>query len=321
MKMKCLNLFKALMFGSSLLVLSSCGDNEPMGKGDVDFEITDAPSDDASIKGVFVTVSDIKVNGTSLSGFTKQTIDLKAFSEGKTKLLNTTQLDAKSYSNVILVLDLDADENGNAPGCYVLTNENVKFKLKESTSGKDEVTIGKTWAIKANTKNNIVMDFDLRKSIRHTESEIAPYVFVSQNNLNAAVRIIDKQKTGTINGTYHEDESINSDQILVYAYKKGTFNSSVETQGDETDNIQFRNAIASARIKETLGVKTFTLALLEDGDYELHFAAYVKDSETGRFSFTSMLQSETSINGSVSDIIKVHAGGELTLSSTIKGAL
>jgi hypothetical protein len=321
MKIKCLNWFKALMFGSALIALASCSDDEPMGKGDVDFEITDAPSDDASIKGVFVTVSDIKVNGTSVSGFTKQTIDLKAYSEGKTKLLNTSQLDAKSYNNMTLVLDLDQDADGNTPGCYVLTNDNAKFKLRESSNGKEEIALTKTWKISANTKNNIVLDFDLRKSICYAEKEIAPYSFVSRSNLSAAVRVVAKQRSATIKGSYHEEESTNSDHIIVYAYKKGTFNSTTETQGDETDNISFRNAVASAAVKESLGVKTYTLALLEEGEYELHFAAYTKNNDTGRLSFTNMLQSETSVNGSLGNTFKVNAGVDLAVSSSIKGIL
>src|SRR4051812_16279497 len=104
MKMKNLSWIKALMFVMVVLMLPSCSDDESMGKGDVDFEITDAPVDDASIKGVFVTVSDIKVDGQSISGFTKQTIDLKAYQEGKTTLLGTSQLNAKTYSTITLVL-------------------------------------------------------------------------------------------------------------------------------------------------------------------------------------------------------------------------
>jgi hypothetical protein len=318
-KVKFLNWFKVLMFSGAVIALTSCNDDEPMGKGDVEFEITDAPSDDASIKGVFVTVADLKVDGKSVSGFTKQTIDLKAYQEGKTKLLGATQLNSRTYSNLTMVLDLNQDANGNAPGCYVLNSENVKFKLRESDTGKAEITLTKSWNIKANTKTNIVLDFDLRKSIKYVDDVAVKYNFVSDNSLKAAVRVVAKQNTGAINGTYQEQESTNADMIVVYAYKKGTFNASTETQGTETENVQFRNSVTSAVVKESLGVKSYTLALLEEGEYELHFASYVKNSETGRFSFNSRLQSQTSASGSIADVFKVNAGASLTVSSSVTG--
>jgi len=100
-----------------MTALIACDDtSEPMGKGDVEFEITDAPSDDASVKGVWVTVADLKVDGKSVPSFAKQTIDLTAYQEGNTKLLATAgQLDAKSYNKLTLVLDLEKDQNGNTP--------------------------------------------------------------------------------------------------------------------------------------------------------------------------------------------------------------
>jgi len=321
MKMKCLNWFKALMFGSAVLALTSCSDNEPMGKGDADFEITDATSDDASVKGVFVTVTDIKLNGKSISGFTKQTIDLKAYQEGNTKLLVTSQLDAKTYSTLTLVLDLNTDEHGNSPGCYVLNNDNVKFKLRESTTGKEEITLAKTFKITSNNKSKIVLDFDLRKSIRSVEDQSIRYSFVSAENMKASVRVVVKEKTGNISGIYTEEQNTNSDYIIVYAYHKGTFNASTELQGDASDNIYFKNAVSSALVKDNLGVKTYTLALLEEGEYEFHFASYTKNSETGRLSFTNMLQSETSLNGSVGNYFTIKAGASLALSSSIKGSI
>src|SRR5258706_16088451 len=116
---------RAVLFGAAMFMLPACDrSNDPMGKGDAEFQITDAPSDDASIKSVFVTVTDIKVDGKSVSGFTKQTIDLKAYQEGNTKVLGTGTVDAKAYSTVLLVLDADADAAGASPGCYVLTTDN-----------------------------------------------------------------------------------------------------------------------------------------------------------------------------------------------------
>jgi hypothetical protein len=312
----------AVMISGALFSFFACSDDSKVsGKGEVDFEITDAPSDDSNIKSVMVTVAEVKVNGESLSGFTKQTIDLKAYQEGNTKLLGTTELAAKSYSNITLVLDLDADANGNAPGCYVLTHDDVKFRLKSSSTGKMNVTINQAWSVAGDAKNRIILDFDLRKSIRYSDDPSIRYSFVSDTNLGAAVRIVAKERSGTIKGTYEEETTVNAEKIIVYAYKKGTFNASVETEPQTTDNLYFKNAVASAEVKESLTGKAYTLAFLEEGDYELHFIAYNKNPDTGRYAYAARLQSETSVNGQVGNIIQVKAGASVNISSSIKGII
>lgn len=308
--------FKVLWFVCAIAAPTACDDSsEPMGKGEAEFEITDAPSDDASVKGVFVTVADIKVDGRSVSGFAKQTIDLKAYQEGNTKLLATAgELDAKSYNNLTLVLDLETDANGNTPGCYVLTQDDTKYKLKSTTSGLTEVTINKEWRVVANTTSKIVMDFDLRKSIGSSDDPMVRYTFVTDDNLGAAIRLVAREDAGTIKGSYEADS--NADKIVVYAYKKGTFSAGTETAPQGENEMLFANAVASAEVKQGLTGRTFTLAFLEEGEYELHFAAH-SENTSGRMTFQTLLTSETRIDGSVANLIKVQGGATINVSGTI----
>ena len=259
MKKLSVNWMKAMLFSSAMLALLSCEkSNETMRKGEAEFSITDAPSDDASIKGVFVTVTDIKVDGKSVAGFAKQTIDLKAYQQGNVKLIGTAQLDAKAYSNLTLILDADADATGNVPGCYVLTTDNAKYKLK--SNGTIEVMISKGWNVVANSKSSIVMDFDLRKAVQSMNDPSVHYNFVSIDRLRAAVRLTSYDKVGTISGSYSEQINTNADKVIVYAYNRGAFSTSMETQGQGDDGILFRNAVTSAEVKAGLTGKTFTLA-------------------------------------------------------------
>lgn len=321
MRMKSLSWIKAILFGCAAMFTACDESNEPMGQGEVEFEITDAPIDDASVKSVVVTIAEVKVDGQSLAGFTKQTIDLKAYFDGNTKVLGNAVMDAKTYSNVVLVLDLDADAQGNSPGCYVLGQDNTKYKLKSAATGKTDIVINQSWKAVKNTKTKIVMDFDLRKSIRYSDDPSIRYSFVSDNNLKAAVRLVAKERSGTIKGTYQEDSNTEAEKIIVYAYKKGTFNASSETQAQGTDGIYFKNAVASTEVKESLTGKVYTLAFLQEGDYELHFAAYSKNASTGRVSFDAMLQSETSVDGSVANFFKVKAASTINISTSIKGII
>ena len=322
MKNKGLKWINAAMVGLAMASFVACSD-EPgtNGKGQVDFEITDAPSDDANIKSVMVTVAEVKVNGQAIEGFTKQTIDLKAYQEGSTKLLGTQELDAKSYNNITLVLDLNTDENGSEPGCYVLTQDGAKFKLKSSSSGTYDLNLNQSWSVKSSSKTKVVMDFDLRKSIRYSDDMSIKYNFVSDDNLRGAVRVIARENSGTIKGSFEDESDSNADRIIVYAYKKGTFNATTETEAQGIDQVTFKNAVASAEVKGTLTGRTYILAFLPEGDYELHFAAYSKNPDTGRYVYAARLQSETSAEGSIANTIKVKAGVSVNISSTIKGVI
>src|SRR5688500_11489489 len=107
MKKKIFTWVKGMMLGLAVTSLfMACSDDAETlnGKGEVEFELTDSPADDANIKGVMVTIAEIQVDGKSISGFSKQTIDVKAYQEGATKLLASVQVDAKTYRNVVLVL-------------------------------------------------------------------------------------------------------------------------------------------------------------------------------------------------------------------------
>ncbi len=320
--MKTLNVSwtKTILFACAVGMFPSCSkSSEPMGKGEAEFQITDAPSDDASVKSVFVTVADIKVDGQSISGFTKQTIDLKAYQNGSTKILGSSQVDAKAHSSVTLVLDTDTDASGAAPGCYVMTIDNSKYKL--STGGTIDLTINKGLTVVTGAKSTLVMDFDLRKSIRAMADQSVRYNFVSSDNLQSSVRLVSQDKVGTISGIYSEQTSSNADKVIVYLYKKGSFTASIETVAQGDDAIFFKNAISSAEVKTGLSGNTFMLAFLEEGDYELHFAGYKKSSTSDQFALQEMLSAQTSLNGSVGSFITVQSGMNLNIVSVITGGI
>lgn len=295
-------------------LLPSCSKDEPAGVGTAEIQITDAPSDDASVKSVFVTVTEVRVDGKAMPGFAKQTIDLKAYQEGNVKSLGTTQLSSGVHNQVTFVLDVDRDADGNAPGCYVQTADNTKYKL--GAAGNIEVTITKAWNVAANATSTIVADFDIRKAIRWSADNAIRYAFVNSSNLQASIRVVDKMNSGTLNGTYAEQNSSNADKIIVYAYKKGTFNASTETQAQGDDAVYFKNAVSSAEVRGITS-QYYKISFLEGGEYELHFAAYSQDSNTGKFTFQSMLTAQTKVNGSVADFITVSANATVTISSVI----
>ncbi len=284
-----MNNLKISLFILSILLmnLTSCeliNDEEKDSKGEVSIEITDAPIDDAKISGAFVTITEIKADGKSIEGFNKTTLDLMAYQNGATKLLSNTNLDIGSYNNITLVLDEQTDANGNAPGCYVFdVTTNTKHQL---TNVSNQIVLNHNYNIEKDNKTNLVIDFDLRKCIKRAEnsSNSNQYDFVSTTEMQNGIRVVNKNSVGIIKGNCNQMLN-SSDKIVVYAYKKGTFNQNTETQGQGQSNIEFANAVSSATVDIN---GNYELHFLEEGEYELHYCTY-EENNSNQMELSGML--------------------------------
>ena len=284
-----------ITMGIAIMMFSCSKDNEngnPESETySTTYKITDAPVDNAEIEAVFVTVSDVRVDGTSLEGFNKTTFDLSALVNGQTKTLGNLQMEAGSYSNIELVLDYDADMDGNAPGCYVEMADGSKDKI-ESTSQSIDIT--DSFEVFATNTNEIIIDFDLRKTVKEEQGTLeSDFNFVTASELSAGLRTVNQEATGEIKGTVNDAENT-SDKIVVYAYEKGTYNAEVETQGQCESNIRFANAITSAEVG---GINnSYSLNFLETGEYELIFVSYTQDGNQFYFNSTLEVESTTGLD-------------------------
>ncbi len=276
-------LFAALA-GATLFFTACEKDNNPGGSnGQLNLEITDGPSDDPNVKAVFVTVAEVKVDGETFSGFSgKKTIDIMAYQQGNVALLGLGDIEAGSYSNITLVLDAQTDANGNSPGCYVQTADNVKHQL--SATATHSITTTKSFAVAAGQKTNMVIDFDLRKAVQYQSGGTTDkYDFVGTADLQAALRLVVKSEAGNVEGTC-QNSIISTDKIVVYVYKKGQFTRSVEVQSE--NGVSFKNAVSSSKVDSN---GTFSVSFLERGDYEIHIAAYKDTNNDGKLEFQGTL--------------------------------
>lgn len=323
MKRAKLNLSTISIVIMSLFTLVACNNDEettPSSSGEATMEMTDAPIDNAEVEGVFVTVTDIKVDGQSFEGFSgPQTIDLLAYQNGKTKIMGTGELAAKSYSSLTLELDLEKDASGSTPGSYVLAADGTKHRLGNSTQSSLEVTTNKAYTIQENASSNIVIDFDLRKAVKQNESEETDeYSFVTAAKLNNAVRVVAKDKSGEVRGKYDENNNGGSadSKTVVYAYHKGTFDADTETQGE----VLFENAVTSAVVGESSLSNDFVLAFLEEGEYDLRFVRYNDSNNDGKLSFETLLEVSSQNNASL-NAVNVEAGANVLLDISVTGVL
>lgn len=278
--------------------------------GKANIEITDAPSDDPKIKGVFVTIAEVKVDGKTFEGFKgKTTIELSAYHSGKTEVLGLSEIETGSYSNISLVLDYDKDANGNSPGCYALTKDNEKEDLGTGNESTTEIKVTNNFVIEENETTNLVIDFDLRKAVKsENDSE---YSFVAKSELEASLRLVDKSETGDIKGNCDHDYN-ESAKIVVYAYTKGAY-STAETNGET----KFKKAKTSATVTAD---NKFTLAFLEEGEYELVFADYKDKNNDGKLELSSQLTIDALFNLE-SNIIKVNSQADTTVDIDFTGSL
>ncbi|MEQ9413559.1 MAG: hypothetical protein RIF39_06995, partial [Cyclobacteriaceae bacterium] len=201
----------------------------------------------------------------------------------------------------------------------LLTTDDTKYELTGTTAGTTEIVLNKSLDVAANTSNTIVMDFDLRKAIQRSSNSAVKYQFVSSNELKLAVRAIIKSNAGEIKGTYQESFATNADKVIVYAYHKGEFNQSAETTPDGNGRM-FKNAVTSTVVKGGL-TDSYELHFLEEGEYEIAFAAYNKNDVTNQYELNTMLDAEVRINGSIANFITVGANSSTSISVDITGLL
>ena len=282
--------------------------------GQASFEITDGPIDDKNVESAFVTIAEIKIDGKTYEGFNgKQTIDLLAYQNGNTKALGLGELEVGTYSEISLVLDYETSMNGEAPGCYVLTTDGVKHELSAAAMGSKELVLNNTMTVKEDTETRIVFDFDLRKAITYTQnsSSQSDFQFVTDAELENSVRMLNKEQTGQVKGQASKQmSSMNyGDKVVAYIYKKGTFDIDVESKGQGQSQIEFLNAETSA-VLDANG--NYTLAFLEEGDYEIHFISYEDTNNDGQLEIKGSV--DISSNSTIDfNNISVNAGASLSL--------
>jgi len=309
------------ILASMMVAFTSCNkdDNSGTSEGTMSVKLTDAPIDDANVKATYVTVSQVKIDGKAVESFSPQTIEISAYTKGNARLLLSKQMAAASHQNISLVLNYAQDADGNTPGCYVLTKDDTKHTLSSSADATGEIMLNKNFEINSSSETNLVVDFDLRKSIQHGNSTAAEsdYSFVSQTELNSGFRVVEEDSTGSVQGTTDGSLS-NSDEVVVYAYQKGTYNESTETTAQGSNNLRFTHAVTSAKVASD---GSYKLAFLESGDYEIHLASYSENSNTGEMEFNGTVTANSNISGLLLNNITVEANAQVSLDISLKSIL
>ncbi|WP_158548366.1 DUF4382 domain-containing protein [Marixanthomonas ophiurae] len=316
--MKTKAIFISTMTAIMAFLYVSCSEDDDTSV-DVDAEnyntevyITDAPIDNAEVDAVFITVADVQIDGQSLSGFEKTTIELSALTDGETQLLGDLDLEAKEYDDIDLILATDSDVNGDSPANYVVVDGSTKVALEAPNA---TINIDSDVDVAAQDTNQIVLDVDLRKAIVADEAN-GGYNFSSESQLNSSVRVVNTISTGMISGTVTNETETQDGVMVAYVYELEDY--TVAESEENTDGVRFANSVSSSVVAE--GTQDFTLHFLEADTYEVHFASYTDSNNDGMLAFEGMV--DTEVDGSIAlDNIEVNAGAEVTLDIILQSIL
>lgn len=317
--------FSTMLIGALGFFQMSCEDstNDPdpnSTNGTLKVSITDAPIDAPDIKGAFVTVTEIKVDGKTFEGFKgPKTVNLLELQNGNSLSLGEGNFNTGTFTKLTLVLDYEKDQSGTAPGCYIQKTDNTKQKLQLTGSVQNSIELTtKEFIVKEGSATDMILDFDLRKAVKsETSGNQTTYSFVSYNELQSSIRLVERTSAGNIGGKIDNYNATTMGNVIVYVYKKGAFSQSTETQEQGESKIQFKNAITSTKVDAN---GNFKAAFLDQGDYEVHCASYNK-SAGGIFGLLGLLNLSSKNSIDLSNIA-VKSSTDVTLSisaSTVLG--
>lgn len=271
------------------------------------FRATDAPIDNAEVEAVFVTISEIYVDGKRLEGFNKTTLELSALTEGKSELLADLETSASSINKVKMVFDYETDESGMTPGCFIKLKSGVKDKISSDVNIFD---FNANQQLKATGTTEIVFDFDLRKLIKEEASN--DFELVSASEVEAYVRTVNSDMSSEIRGTVENNLS-SADKTIVYLYEKGKFDLQSESQGSGSSQVQFAGAVNSAELNSN---GEFTLAFIQEGEYEVHLIEYSDSNSDGKFELSGHAQI-SSLNNINLNGFEVNSESDLDLKISV----
>ncbi|KYJ85918.1 DUF4382 domain-containing protein [Sulfurovum riftiae] len=222
--------------------------------GTVALSLTDAPTDNEEIKGVYVTFTGLRYqyNDKNESNESDKgwqdvnlsepvTVDLLALQDGNTTLLNQTDLPAGVIDHVRFILDTN--------NCYVLLVGDIAKPLTVPSGDQTGYKAIGGFTIPAGGSISVTADFDLRKSLVVNKNK---YI------LKPTIKIIDTIEVGKIKGTMTLDEE--GSKIIVYAYEDGSW----DDNESNSDN-NFTHAVLST--DATKG--SYILPWLTVGEYDL----------------------------------------------------
>lgn len=291
----------AIVLTAGLLACND-GNEDPSFKGKASVKATDAAVDAQNVSAVYLSVDEIQAtaNGqtrTVVAFNTPQKFNIMAYQNGATYFMGEGDLDAGSYSDLRFITSSSADS-------YVEMKDGTTKQLEIENGSTTGYRIQGAFDIAASTTTDLVADIDLRKALVTTAN--------GTFKLRSTARVVTENQTGKIKGTVSGSGNT-SERIVVYAYEKGSFSASEENEPAE-GRTRYEGSINSAIVAEN---GSYTLAFMEEGEYEIIVASYSNEDNDEDLEFEGRLSSSLSINGILFNTINVTSRSTVSANITI----
>lgn len=291
----------ALVF-TAASVLVGCSNNDDVSEsGEANVSMTDAAVDYKNVNAVYLSVSEVQAtaNGQSrtIARFdSPKQFNLMAYQNGQTYAMGKGDLKVGSYSDLRFVMSGEADS-------YIEMKDGSKKDLVIENATSAGYKVSGAFNVAANATTDLVADVDLRKALVTTTD--------GAFKLRTTGRLVNSANTGMIKGNV---SGSSEERLVVYAYKKGTYTASEEAEPAQ-GRTRFENSVNSAIVAND---GSYTLAFMEEGEYEFVVAAFENTDNDEDLEFKSSLNAEVSIAGSVFDVIELESNSTLTANILIQ---
>ncbi|WP_370089952.1 DUF4382 domain-containing protein [Ekhidna sp.] len=307
--MKKLRITSKLLGIALLAGLFACGDggSEVTSNGKASISMTDAAVDAENVSKVMLSVSEVQAtaNGQSRTVATfssPKQFNLMAYQNGETYFLGEGDLEAGSYSDLRFILSGESDS-------YVEMKDGSTKELIIENATTTGYQVSGAFDIAANSTTNLVADVDLRKALVAQSQSASETSF----KLRSTARLVVSDLTGEIKGTV-DGEMDASRRYVVYAYSKGSFSASEEAEPAE-GRTRYEGSINSAVVAND---GSYTLAFMEEGDYEIIVASYSNQDNDADLEFEGRVSSDLMINGSLFNTVSVTSNTSVTANIMLK---
>lgn len=244
--------------------ISGCEEESSNQKGVLNLSLTDAPIDQPSVTGVYVTIQGLEYHKQDNSWATfeeyeSQKFNLLELTDGVTTLLGNFELSAGQYNQLRFTLDAPVRGEGTPsnPGCYLEFEGGEKAPLYIPSAENAGFKLTGAFKVPSNGTVEMTADFDARKSVVKAATS-GMYI------LKPAVRLIANNEAGQITGSVSGLPTDGS-KITIYAYEDGTYSSS-EADDPEAEATRFPNAVTNDKVGKEGG---YHLSYLAPVTYDL----------------------------------------------------
>ncbi|REE00516.1 DUF4382 domain-containing protein [Marinoscillum furvescens] len=285
-------------------------DDQQTERGSANVAMTDAAVDAENVTGVYMSVKGIKADGVDNANDATvmfdatQEVNVMAYQNGETYNFQSLDLKAGSYSGISFILD-------ESKPAYVTFKDNTEseIEIEGNSSASNEYQVMGDFEINADAQTDLVADIDLRKAFKNTSETSAE----GEYKLRTTARLVKANSAGTIKGSvenYNEmktkmEEQNKKAKVVVYAYAEGTYEASEQEDADGEAGLKsrFENSVNSAVVAED---GTFTLAFMEDAEYEIVVASFEKSKdapEEEEYSFSGSLEAKLTADAALNAVL------------------